>query len=702
MTPLPLLTVLRSASPTDAELLDRFVRRRDPAAFELLVWRHQRLVWGVCRRVLRDAHEAEDAFQATFFALARKAAAISAAQALGGWLYQVAYRTACRARAEAQRRALRERTAARADVAPPIGGDLDLWPLLDAELQRLPGKVRAAVVLCYLEGKTYDEAARLLGCPKGTLSTRLTRARALLRSRLARRGLDLTAVALATAFGEQAAIATAPAPLVARTVQTVGTGGAVPARVAALTQGVLRAMFWIKMKPVLGATLLLTVLAAVAVVLPLAGRTSAQEHPKQGVADPSATPKQPQPQRGEPRAVIQMPDTASALAVSADGKLVAVAIADYAVCIWDVATRKELARIPLELGPIFALAFSPDGSMVVAAGALNRRAQPATGAAVVWEVSTRKVVAEIAHPGPPLIGAQFGPTGNSLTILQAGGTVRQMTLGVKETRVIDVAGLGKGPVVIGDANHIATNDGAGGTAELVYLQNGPAYRRFGGPAGTVTALALTADVKLLAAAYTSEEQPVRVRIFDSAAAKAPVEIVLPKLAVHSLSFSAGGSRLAAACGDGTVKVWDTASGKLIADLPAHKGRADFVRYAARGNVLVSCGQDKMLCVWDVADAAPPKEGRLVAGERLTALLDTLLKTKRTDDQIIEALTLATFARLPNEAEMKLMRTHVAGKQDRREAFADVLWALVNSLEFHANLEDLGKQDPRKQDPRQAK
>jgi RNA polymerase sigma factor (sigma-70 family) len=181
---------------SDAALLGRFVRAGDEAAFELLVWRHGPMVWGVCMRVLRHEQDAEDAFQAAFLVLARKAAAIGKRASLGGWLYTVAHRVALRAR---ERRAARGRPEElREEQAAVFGPEEELarreaGPLLDAEVARLPEKYRAAVVLCYLEGKTNEEAAALLGCPKGTILSRLARARERLRRRLAARDLVFAA-----------------------------------------------------------------------------------------------------------------------------------------------------------------------------------------------------------------------------------------------------------------------------------------------------------------------------------------------------------------------------------------------------------------------------------------------------------------------------------------------------------------------------
>jgi RNA polymerase sigma factor (sigma-70 family) len=240
---------------TDGNLLDLYVRQKDEAAFEALVRRHGRMVLGVCRRILGNSHDAEDAFQATFLVLVRKAASIRPAGMVGNWLYGVAHRTALEARRSAAKRRAKE-----AQVTPrtetPDDALVHLRPVLDQELGRLPDEYRAVLVLCDLEGRTRKEAAQQLGLPEGTIASRQARARAILAKRLTRQGVTLSGGALAAALAQEAASATAPLSLVVATVRAATAyaagpataAAAVSAPVAALTEGVLRTMLLSKLK----------------------------------------------------------------------------------------------------------------------------------------------------------------------------------------------------------------------------------------------------------------------------------------------------------------------------------------------------------------------------------------------------------------------------------------------------------------------
>jgi RNA polymerase sigma factor (sigma-70 family) len=341
-----LRTVLRHihrvASPrpdgeaTDAELLERFAARQDESAFEALVRRHGALVLGVCRRVLGNRHDAEDAFQATFLILFRKAASIRKGNALGGWLHEVASRVSLRARASAASRRRHEQRVPDMPQKDFLATVVwrDLQPVLDEEVQRLPQTCREAFVLCHLEGKTYEEAAGQLGCRPGTISRRLTRARELLRGRLARRGLVLPTGLLAAALSEMAAPAAVPAKLVTATVKAAlraagAAAGAVPARVAALVEGGLQSMAASKVKMALGVFLVASVCwAAAALAHPvLADRGDApgrSEKPRAKAAE-----ARPQPAAedagagGQAGPVVKDTVTASGTVVDAAGKPVA-------------------------------------------------------------------------------------------------------------------------------------------------------------------------------------------------------------------------------------------------------------------------------------------------------------------------------------------------------------------------------------------
>ncbi len=240
-------------SLADGELLGLFLARRDEPAFAELVRRHGPTVLGVCRRVLRNAHDAEDAFQATFLVLVRRAASVRPPGRVGSWLYGVAYRTALEARRAAARRRAREAHAMRR-IAVEEPSPQDLWPLLDQELRGLPDKYRAPLLLCDLEGKTRKEASAQLGWAEGTVSSRLARARGLLARRLLRRGVAVPAGAAAMAVAGGTATAGVPSLLAKETVQAallVAAGraaGAIPAPVLVLMKGVLRAMWLTKVR----------------------------------------------------------------------------------------------------------------------------------------------------------------------------------------------------------------------------------------------------------------------------------------------------------------------------------------------------------------------------------------------------------------------------------------------------------------------
>jgi RNA polymerase sigma factor (sigma-70 family) len=246
------------AAATDGALLEAFLSRHDEGAFAALVRRHGPMVLGVCRRLLRDPHDADDAFQATFLVAVRKAASVRPRELFGNWLYGVAYRTALEARARVARRRAKEKPIG--DVPPPRGAEPEadweeLRRALDLELSRLPEKYRVPVVLCDLQGRSRRDVARHLRLPEGTLSSRLATARKTLAARLSRHRRGLSAGALA-AFLAGGASADVPPALARSTIKgatllwagQAAVGAVASPQVAALTEGVLKAMLLTKLK----------------------------------------------------------------------------------------------------------------------------------------------------------------------------------------------------------------------------------------------------------------------------------------------------------------------------------------------------------------------------------------------------------------------------------------------------------------------
>jgi RNA polymerase sigma factor (sigma-70 family) len=305
-----LRTLRRAAGPPpggneDQQLLEDFLGRRDEAAFEALLRRHGPMVLGVCRRLLHDPHDSEDAFQATFLVLLRKAASLRRRDVLAGWLYGVACRTALKARGNKARRQARERPAAEEPAAAPTADaavGAELRAVLDEELKRLPARYRLPVVLCYLEGVTFAEAARQLGWPAGTVSGRLSRARELLRTRLTRRGVTLAPAAVGAVLAQEAAAV--PAPLALATLRaalslTVVAGGGISPAVTTLTEGVLQAMFLTKVK--IAVVILLAVGGTGAGTWGVAhARLAGEQSPQAAEAPPPAAEPGPKPKANPP------------------------------------------------------------------------------------------------------------------------------------------------------------------------------------------------------------------------------------------------------------------------------------------------------------------------------------------------------------------------------------------------------------------
>jgi RNA polymerase sigma factor (sigma-70 family) len=283
------------AGRTDGQLLDSFIQHNDSAALAALVRRHGPMVWGVCRRMLRAHHDAEDAFQATFLILVQKAATLPDTDMVGNWLYGVAHQTAVRMRVLAARRGVRERQVAVMPEPTSAEQDVrdDLTPVLDEELARLPQKYRVLIVLCQLEGKTLKEVSRQLAIPQGTVASRLAAARALLAKRLSRRGFVGSGVLPGAVALVPAAYAGVPVAVVSATVRTAtlgavgrGLGEAVAPTVAALATGVTKAMLTSKIKSALVVALAVGLALSGVGVRLIGGPAAVAQQPGGGPGDP--------------------------------------------------------------------------------------------------------------------------------------------------------------------------------------------------------------------------------------------------------------------------------------------------------------------------------------------------------------------------------------------------------------------------------
>ena len=288
------------AEVSDGQLLSRFIGDRDELAemsFAALVRRHGPMILRVCEQVVGDRHTAEDAFQATFLILARRAGSIQQPELLGQWLYGVAFRTAREARLRAHRRREREPAGIEGVGVEPIdsSGRPDVllicreeFEALHEEVSRLPERYRIPVVLCDLEGLTYQDAARRLGCPVGTIGVRLRRARERLRTRMTRRGLAPTAGLMASLLGAEVAAERVPTALIESTV-SAATGlaagkaaadGLASSSVISLSQAVLRTMVSARLK--LAAQIAVGVGIAAAIGWPAVQRAQCAARPARG------------------------------------------------------------------------------------------------------------------------------------------------------------------------------------------------------------------------------------------------------------------------------------------------------------------------------------------------------------------------------------------------------------------------------------
>jgi RNA polymerase sigma factor (sigma-70 family) len=643
---------VREAS--DGQLLERFAVQREEEAFAALMRRHGRLVWSVCRHILPSEHDAEDAFQATFLVLARRATSIRKSESVGSWLHGVAYRLAVRAKQMTAKRQQRERRVA---VAESIAASSDpalreLQALLDEEVTGLPERYRVPFVMCCLEGRCWKDAAAELGWKEGTLSTRIAHARKLLQTRLARRGVTLSAALTAGALWNQ----TASAALLRTTLAVaVGRIGFSPA-VTSLATSAFRTLSAGKLV-VSVALVLAVVTSAVGYRFAASGLTSPQR--KQGNDAAVGLEDSTHPTRTEktdafgdplPAGAVARLGTVrfrhgfniSSIAFSPDGKAIATGSYDRTLRLWDTATGEELGCFTTQpLLQILRVAFSPDGKILASGDNSNRvvlwdrntgnslrelqlHDREGIGQAlafapdgktlasggkkiVLWDVATGKELRRLQGQQDDVFSVAFSPDGKQIASGAGDKTIRLWDAATgKELRRLDVLEGVVLSVTFSPDGKLLASGSADKTAQVWDADTGKEIRKLQVSDKYVRSVSFSPDGKTLAVASgeygtgTYFVMTGRVMLFDVGTGESLRQLSGDRLAFESVTFSPDGKTVAAAGGhDAKLHLWDTATGKEL-HRAGHESSIDSTVFSADGRTIVTSGWNEKIRFWETA------------------------------------------------------------------------------------------------------
>jgi RNA polymerase sigma factor (sigma-70 family) len=605
----------------DGNLLERFCATREEAAFGLLLQRHGPMVFAVCRRILHNLHDAEDAFQATFLVLVRKARSIRRRASLGSWLHGVARRVAMRAKEQAAARRQRDQQACPAKSADPFDCliEQELLALLDDQIRRLPARYRDPVVLCYLERKTYEQAASELGWPKSTLASRLDQALRLLHQRLRRRGVSVPAGLAGTMLMTETVRAHVPAVLMLNVVraatQTItgatATATAISPQVTGLADSAVAALLASKLKVVLVFTLLLaTTGGAVLAHLVATGKGTPNEL-AQAPAQAPATKLETARDRQQKTDLYGDPLPAGAIvrlgteryrgvprnwlaAFDAAGKTY-VAEGDGAAILSEIETGRVLRRFPMP-GRVYAAALSPDGKTVAAGGG------PTDDLVRVWDAATgrdlRQFKASVGGYGQVLLFTPDGTKlarydGNSNSYLWDLRTGKEIWSHKEPDRRCILS-----PRVFSADGKIlfAIEDRARQDAVvLIETASGRELRRIKGVMPD-WALAFSHDRKILASIGANFALHFR----DVATGEKLCDVHGLRNTGEQLAFSPDGKTLACSSGDNCIRLIDVASGKEMRQAAKGLGFARHLTFLGDDKTIAFCfWNEDTLRVWDL-------------------------------------------------------------------------------------------------------